>query len=1060
MAPTARPPLALTASAAVLAACVGVGLAGGTALGQSGADPEGIVRVDPLSITGEGFGRVRLPVASGGDASAVRGIELAGRRAWAWSTRPLAAGVAPTRRILIEGDVRLTMGTLDVRADRLHAWVQPLASAGGPPSGEQFYILLEDAIMPTGAPGSGVAGPLVPIEGRLAPGGTISLSAIVAREGAPPGEPGAAGPSLPAGDARAIAMAESVFADRLREAMGLALPPVSGERLAAEDAALRRVVEMARQRLGAADVREPILPARGRVSFSAAGLEQVRLGDGRDGSPPYAVVMRGPVTILFDDDAGGRRAQLTAQDAVLFHKAELVGAPRLDATDVMGLYLEGEVVADIERDGGRRGVDRYRVRSPRVYYDLAGDRALLLDAVFRAEPAGTPTPIYVRAAEIRQRSLGEVMADEARITTTGFFRPHLALGASTLTLRIEDRPGDRDTGGGTRMVADARNITARAMGVPFLYWPIYVGDPSRIPLRDIGFETGDRHGEVLRTTWDAFSLAGVEPPAGVDLDLILDAYFQRGMAVGGDLTWNGYAGGSGSLFVYNLFNDTGRDLLPTGARIDRDGQNRTIVLLEHTGRLDEDWTLRAEASWFSDENAVAAFMPDMTWTRREPSSGASVQRIGERSMLLLGANAQINDFVVTDYQLRSRGLVTERLPELRYARPGDDLLGDIAPGLLTYRSDSRVGQLRFSFTEPTAAELGFTSTRRAQAALGIDPGQSPADRLRAQGLDESTIFRFDTFHELSAQLEAGALRVQPFVTGRLTGYDNDFDDFAATTGQDADALVARGAVGARLSTQLTRVHDGVDVPALDLHRLRHIIEPNATFWYGDSTVGQGAIPVYDEHVETFAQGPAMRVGVDQTFQTMRGSLGSYESVDVLRLGAHVVFAGEDRVDEDRTPRFFDAYPERSQLGDALDLEAAWRPTDALGVTGQWIYDLETDRTAESVVGLEVQQIPDVRLFTELRHLGYSDDTYVNAGADYQLGDRYTFGAVGTYNEKAGQFQSATFRIGREMPHVVLTARLTYNDITGDTSLGFGFEPTGIDPARERVRRLGASALGY
>src|SRR5690606_5659974 len=100
--------------------------------------------------------------------------------------------------------------------------------------------------------------------------------------------------------------------------------------------------------------------------------------------------------------------------------------------------------------------------------------------------------------------------------------------------------------------------------------------------------------------------------------------------------------------------------------------------------------------------------------------------------------------------------------------------------------------------------------------------------------------------------------------------------------------------------------------------------------------------------------------------------------------------------------------------------------------------------------------PDMRLFAELRRLGYSDDTYFNTGVDYKLGDRYTLGAVGVYNEKAGQFQSATFRVGREMPHLILTARLTYNDISGDTSIGFDFQPTGVDPRQDQVRRLGVA----
>ncbi len=995
------------------------------------------LEIDPLAVTGEGFAGIVLPAAEVGQAADA--MELAGQRAWAWGRVAAIPGAPPTQRLMLEGDVRMTLGTLELRARRLHAWIQPLQ--GG--RGHQFYLLLEDALMPTSAPGVGISGPVVPIEGRLAPGARLDLSAIVLERSEP--EAGSMA-------AQSVVVAERLFADRLRDALGLALPEVTADELAAEDAALRGVLDLARERLGSFEAREPILPMRGRVSFAASGIEQVRLGDGSDGSPPYAVVLRGPVVIVFDDVYGGRRAQLSAQDAVVFHKAELVGTPRLDAGDVMGVYLEGEVVADIERErGGRQPiVDRFRVRSPRVYYDLANDRALLLDAVFRADPAGSPVPIYIRAREIRQRSLRELTATSARVTTTGFFRPLLALGASTLKLRLED-----DSSGGSGLVADARNLTLRAGDVPFLYWPIYVGDPAQIPLRNIGFETGNRHGEVVRTTWDGFALVGADAPAGVDLDLLIDAYFRRGPALGGELRWNGRAGGSGNLFVYNVINDTFRDLLPTGARIDRDSENRTVAMFEHLGKINDEWTLRAEASWFSDENVVGAFFPSMTWTRREPMTGASLQRIDEQSMLLLGANVQTNDFLISDYQLRSRGYATERLPELRYARTGDSLLG----GLVTYSSDSRVGLLRLSFTEPTAEELGFVNNRRAQAALGISPSESPGDRLRAEGLDESEVFRFTTQHDVSTQFDVGALRVQPFVTGRFTAYDTDFDDFSAVTGDDADSLVASGAVGTRFSTELTRVYNGIDLPALDLYRMRHVIEPNATVWYGDGTVAQGAIPVYDENVEDFARGPAVRFGVDQTFQTMRGSLGGYESVDVLRVGAHFVFAGEDRPDADRTPRFFDAYPERSQLGDFFDLDVAWRLTDAVGVTGQFIYDLESNRTAEGVVGVEISQLPDMRFFAELRRLGYSEDTYINAGADYELGDRYSLGALGVYNERAGEFQSGTIRVNREMPHLILTARLTYNDITGDTTVGFSFQPTGINRGRDRVSRLGASLLG-
>ncbi|GIW74802.1 MAG: hypothetical protein KatS3mg103_1324 [Phycisphaerales bacterium] len=341
---------------------------------QGGAD----LPIDPLAITGEGFGPVVLPAAR--DAVAVGEIRVAGQRAWAWRV-PWPSDEAPaTDRLLLEGDVRLVMGTLELHAQRMHAWVQDLPDGAG----RQFFVLLEDASMPAGAPGVGIAGPLLPIEGRLAPDGRLGVSAIVLEQAPPP--PGSAAWT-------AAAVARGILADRLRELVGVpSLTPVAPDG-PAEQAQLDRVLALARARLGTAPVREPILPMRGSVSFSASRIEQLRLGDGQDGAPPYAVVLRGPVTIQFSDRPGGRYAQLTAQDAVIFHKAQLVGTPRLQADDVLGVYLEGEVVADVQRTRpGDGGTDHYRVRSPRVYYDLAGDQALLLEAVFRAQPVARPRP--------------------------------------------------------------------------------------------------------------------------------------------------------------------------------------------------------------------------------------------------------------------------------------------------------------------------------------------------------------------------------------------------------------------------------------------------------------------------------------------------------------------------------------------------------------------------------------------------------------------------------------------------------------------------------------------
>jgi len=1001
---------------------------------QPQTEPQG--PIDPLSLDGRGFAGLTLPMAGAVDADAV---ELAGRRAWAWEHTPPGGG-APTRRLAVVGDVRVAVGGLELTADAAHGWLAPLTGEG-----RQFFLVLEGASMPAGGAGVGVSGPIVPIEGRLGPGAPVRLSAILMEDGpAPQG---------------VTAAARGAFVDRLRELAGLARRrQASAAGGAAERDAVARVLEQADRRLGALPTREPILPGRGRVSFAAGRIEQVRLDSGAGGraaagdpqagvgEPRYALVLGGPVVIQFSDVRGGRRAQLSARSAVVFHDADTTPGGRLDAADVRGVYLEGDVAADIEASRGP-DTERYRVRAPRAYYDLRNDRAVLLEAVFRIEPAGSPTPLYVRADEIRQRSLRVATARGARLTTTGFFRPHLALGASSVTLRAPE-PGDRRT-----IIADARGLTVRVQDAPLAYWPRYVGDPTRIPLRDLRVESSSASGLAVRTAWDGFSLAGVEPPAGLDLDVLIDTFFERGPALGGELRWSGPRG-SGELFVYNLFEDGGTDQLATGARVDRDGDNRTIALLEHMARLDDRWTLRAEGAFFSDQNVADALGEGITDARREPVTGLSVQRTGQAGVLTLSAELLTNDFLVTEHALRSRGFLTERLPEARLTRTGDDLLPDARPGLLTYTSDSRVGLLRPNFTEPTAAELGFTTPRRSRAGLGIEPDQAIADRLRDRGLSERSIFRADSQHGLSAQLRLGALRVQPFVTGRVTAYDTQhagFDD-------DADAGRLWGAAGLRADTELTRVYDGLSVPWLDLHRLRHSVRPGATLWAAGATVPQGALPVLDEEVENLAQGPAARVGVDQTFSTMRGGAGRMASVDVLELSSHLVIAGDERPDPDRVPRFFEAFPERSQLGDALELQARLRPTDALGLTLEHTHDLDRWRAAETVAGFEIDHTPTTRFFGEYRRLGAADDTFLTAGTTYRLSERYEVGLRGVYDGGRGGFQSLAVSVARTIPHLIVTGQVRYNDITSETSLGLAVQPTLNDPRRDRLERLGVDAF--
>ncbi len=118
------------------------------------------------------------------------------------------------------------------------------------------------------------------------------------------------------------------------------------------------------------------------------------------------------------------------------------------------------------------------------------------------------------------------------------------------------------------------------------------------------------------------------------------------------------------------------------------------------------------------------------------------------------------------------------------------------------------------------------------------------------------------------QTSVGAVKVQPFAVGRVTFWDNSFDEFSP---EQDDQTRLWSSAGVRLSTTMQRVYDSVDSSLLDLHRLRHIIEPNATLWYAGTTVESRTFQsmTRGRHLESLVDRVWRALGV-KTFQTQRG----------------------------------------------------------------------------------------------------------------------------------------------------------------------------------------------
>jgi len=1016
---------------------------------RSGSPAPAQPPIEPLAITGRGFAGVVLPVGVTDGP-----LVLSARRAWTWAEEPPApgepgAGGPPVQRLLLSGEVVVTIGLRRFEAERAAVWLQRLPGelVDEPEPVWQVWVYFDRLENATSAASSGLAGPRVPVQALLRLPEGVALRYDVVEPGRPTDQLLTEGERDLAAYLRALvggpawaARYEALAARRAGRPEDPPLAPVGTftqeAGAPAEDPDLLAVADLI-ARLPRTSVTEPIFAPDGVLNVSAGDVAFVPTEE------ENALIVTGGVTMQAWEPGSRRSLQIEAERAVVFlEPGPIERFERFEIADVRGLYLEGGVVAT---DG------QYTLRGARVFYDLRSDRAVVLDAVFWTYDERVRMPLYLRADAVRQTSASQFAAERATLANTSFARPHFSIGASSITVTRDERPGRED-----RTLVDARNITLRAGRVPFFYLPLFKGDPSEIPLRDVSFESSSGSGEGVRTTWGLFGLLGLERPENFDAELQLDYFGKRGPAIGLELSWD-EPDSRGELYGYLVPDDRGTDVLSTGFEVENDGEVRGLVSFAQRWRLSERWGVIAEGSYISDERLVEALFRDDARSRREFTNRLMAQRTEANEAFSVELKGTFNDFTPNHSILQSRGYVVDRLPEARYQRIADDLLQQSAPGLISYSSDTRLGVVRMSFTEPSARELGFNTPLRSQTALGVEPDESPGDRLRAAGYTEREIVRFDTRHELSAQLASGPWRLTPFLIGRVTAWDYDFDEFSP---EENDQIRVWGAVGMRAATEIQRVYNGVRSALFDLHRLRHVIEPSATVMLAGTSIEREDLPVYDEDVENIFAGGMVRLALDQTFQTKRGGPGRWRDVDVLILDNELVLTTDDDGYASPIGRYVESRPELTTPGEYWTVGAAWQLTDVFAITGQNIFDIDFGQNARTSVGLLVRHTPRFQTLTELRFLNAQNATYLDLSAFYELTPKYRLNAFVSYDTDLNEVQRVGGELAREFPNAVLGASINYNNITSETSFGFSFSPSmGTRRPGLRVRGVGASDAG-
>ena len=459
------------------------------------------------------------------------------------------------------------------------------------------------------------------------------------------------------------------------------------------------------------------------------------------------------------------------------------------------------------------------LRAQKVFQDRIENKGMLEDARITARTDTRDMPIIVGGKEIRQIDEDRFEVEKGFITTDDFGKPHFRFQSQRIRL-IESK---------NSRVVNATHNTFRLGDLPVFYWPFLskdIKDDSWL-IKRVRVGSSSEFGTFVLTDWDFYDF-GLYRNDWSDVTLEMDFYDKRGAAFGFDIEYRrkNYFGYVDTYYIHD------------SAELDRPGypvpeDDRGRALWRHRHFLPKGFRLDAEVSWLSDRNFLREYFEEEYQTEKEQETMVYLRKLFDNKGLTVTEKHRINRFQTT----------TEQTPRIRF-----DVIGEpvaIGDTYLNYTGKNEVSHLR----------------RRFSNVLGLE--QPPE------------AWRLYQNHELRMPLRFSKIKLDPFVSGELTYYDN-------TLGSQGSRHRGVGAVGIDASTQMWRIYD-IRNKLLDINRVRHIVTPEIRYeTIYSAEPGPWNYTQFD-YIDRMDQIQHLVAGARTRFQTKRGPAGDERTVDWLNI---------------------------------------------------------------------------------------------------------------------------------------------------------------------------------
>ncbi|MCC6424111.1 MAG: LPS assembly protein LptD [Phycisphaerales bacterium] len=770
------------------------------------------------------------------------------------------------------------------------------------------------------------------------------------------------------------------------------------------------------------------------VTFEMPGRFQItRTEEGH-----VAVIVPDGIT-LYQRGREGDLLELQSKRAVLFTSLDrpsdaIQPGKKTELRDVItAVYLEGDV--RIIYTPANAAMGEAKLEAERAYYDLATDRAILTDAVLHTIDPKQQMPIIVRARTIRQLALDdqlrEYRAQDVQLTTSSFATPSYSIEADRAYVRQDNTAPD----GGPRSTFRTENTTFDVFGVPIFYLPVVGGSitDQGTPLRQIQLENSNRFGFGARTQWGLFETLGRPHPPDLDVAYRLDYLGDRGPATGIDARYGGgfitrttrdpwnFNGNMTGYVVYDHgIDDLGADRLD----VDPKREIRGRFLWMHQHFFPDDWQVQLRTGMASDPTFLEEWFERDFYSNQPHDLSLYVKRQRGTEALTLAIQAQPNDFVTNADYLQEQ-FELEKLPEIGYHRIGDSFANDN----LTFYSDNTVAGLRMRDSEASLLQQGFA------------PGQSPGmPAVGTTGHTDKYVGRGDFRQQVSFPFSAGEFKLAPYVLGRYITYSD-------SPGGKVENRVLGGA-GVRMTTAFWAVDDSAQSDLLDIHRIRHVVEPELHLFTSAQTTDRNKVFIYDEDVDKVVDVSAIQLALHQRWQTKRGGPGKWRSVDFLTLNIEANYFANQPPDRELAPTafrglFFPTLPEASIPRQSINADMTWRISDTTALLSDVQYNWEKGELATASVGLAVSRDPRLSYYLGNRYIEELHSNIITAAIYYELSTKYALALSQSFDFGDSSNVSSSATLIRRFDRFYTALRFSYDATNDESSITLNILPDGV-----------------